>query len=180
MLTPTFLLIGIVRILGSLPVLRWPFAGGLLAIFVDLLDLILLDWLDPLAFGHYQAFDKYLDQVYMLTFLIVALRWEGVERNVAVALYVFRLVGFVAFELTGARMSLVLFPNVFEIWFLVVAGLHASGRKLAWTAPQLVAVLAAALVVKEVQEWAIHGARLFDNMSSLQVLGDVWARLTGR
>ena len=36
------------------------------------------------------------------------------------------------------------------------------------------------LVVKEVQEWAIHGARLFDNMSSLQVLSDVWGRLTGR
>jgi hypothetical protein len=177
--TPTFLLIGLVRVVGSLPVLRWPFAGGLLAIFVDLLDLILLDWLDPLAYVHYQAFDKYLDQVYMLTFLIVALRWDGLERNVAVALYLFRLIGFVAFELTGARMSLVLFPNVFEIWFLVVAGLHARGVKLAWSAPQLVAVLAAALIVKEFQEWAIHGARLFDSMSSLSVLGDVWRWLTG-
>jgi hypothetical protein len=179
MLTPTFLLIGLVRVLGSLPVLRWPFAGGLLAIFVDLLDLVLLDWLDPLAFVHYQAFDKYLDQVYMLTFLIVALRWDGLERNVAVALYLFRLVGFLVFELTGARMSLVLFPNVFEIWFLVVAGLHARGMKLTWSAPQLVAVLAAALIVKELQEWAIHGARLFDKMSSLSVLGDVWRWLSG-
>jgi hypothetical protein len=179
MLTPTFFLIAVVRVLGSLPVLRWPFAGGLLAIFVDLLDLFLLDWLDPLAFVHYQSFDKYLDQVYMLTFLIVALRWEGIERNVAVALYAFRLAGFVVFELTGARMSLVLFPNVFEIWFLVVAGLHASGRKLAWTAPQLIAVLAAALIAKELQEWAIHGARLFDSMSSLTVLGDAWEWLTG-
>ena len=179
MLTPTFLLIGLVRVLGSLPVLRWPFAGGLLAIVVDLLDLILLDWLDPFAFVHYQAFDKYLDQVYILTFLIVALRWDGLERNVAVALYLFRLVGFLVFELTGARMTLVLFPNLFEIWFLVVAGLHARGMKLAWSAPQLVAVLAAALIVKELQEWAIHGARLFDNMSSLSVLGDVWSLLTG-
>jgi hypothetical protein len=180
MLTPTFLLIAIVRVLGSLPVLRWPFAGGILAIVVDLLDLVLLDWLDPLAFVHYQAFDKYLDQVYMLTFLVVALRWEGIERNVAVALYLFRLAGFIAFELTGARMSLVLFPNVFEIWFLVVAGLHASGRSVRWKAPQLVAVLAAALLVKEVQEWAIHGARLFDSMSSLQVLDDAFGWLTGR
>jgi hypothetical protein len=180
MLTPTFLLIAIVRVLGSLPVLRWPFAGGILAIVVDLLDLVLLDWLDPLAFVHYQAFDKYLDQVYMLTFLVVALRWEGIERNVAVALYLFRLAGFIAFELTGARMSLVLFPNVFEIWFLVVAGLHASGRSVTWKAPQLVGVLAVALLVKEVQEWAIHGARLFDSMSSLQVLDDAFGWLTGR
>ncbi|HEU5205723.1 MAG TPA: hypothetical protein VFU17_15635 [Candidatus Limnocylindrales bacterium] len=180
MLTPTFLLIAVVRVLGSLPVLRWPFAGGILAVLVDLLDLILLDWLDPLAFVHYQAFDKYLDQVYMLTFLVVALRWQGIERNVAVALYLFRLVGFIAFELTGARISLVLFPNVFEIWFLVVAGLHAIGRNVAWKAPQLVAVLAVALLAKEVQEWAIHGARLFDNMSSLKVLDDAFGWLTGR
>jgi len=180
MLTPTFLLIAVVRVLGSLPVLRWPFAGGILAILVDLLDLILLDWLDPLAFAHYQGFDKYLDQVYMLTFLVVAMRWEGIERNVAVALYLFRLVGFVAFELTGARISLVLFPNVFEIWFLVVAGLHASGRSVTWKAPQLVAVLAVALFAKEVQEWAIHGARLFDNVSSLEVLDDAFGWLTGR
>lgn len=180
MLTPTFLLIAVVRVLGSLPVLRWPFAGGILAVLVDLLDLILLDWLDPLAFVHYQAFDKYLDQVYMLTFLVVALRWQGIERNVAVALYLFRLVGFIAFELTGARISLVLFPNVFEIWFLMVAGLHAIGRNVAWKAPQLVAVLAVALLAKEVQEWAIHGARLFDNMSSLKVLDDAFGWLTGR
>ena len=49
MLTPTFLLIAVVRVLGSLPVLRWPFAGGILAILVDLLDLILLDWLGAAA-----------------------------------------------------------------------------------------------------------------------------------
>jgi hypothetical protein len=179
MLTPAFLLIGIVRVLGSLPVLRWPFAGGLLAILVDLADLVLLDWLDPLAFDHYQAFDKYLDQVYMLTFLMVALRWEGIERNVAVALYAFRLVGFIAFELTGERWLLVAFPNVFEVWFLVVAALHARGRRLTWAAPQLVAVLVAAVVAKVLQEWALHGARLFDTMSSLDVLSDTWRWITG-
>jgi hypothetical protein len=179
MLTPTFVAIGLIRVLGSLPVLRWPFAGGLLAILVDLADLVLLDWLDPLAFGHYQAFDKYLDQVYMLTFLIVALRWDGIERNVAVGLYAIRMIGFIAFELTGERLLLVAFPNVFEVWFLIVAALHARGRRLTWTAPQLVAVLVAAVVAKELQEWALHGARLFDNMSPLDVLHDTWRWITG-
>jgi len=176
--TPALVAIAVVRVLGSLPVLRWPFAGGLLALLVDLADLVLLDWLDPLAFAHYQSFDKYLDQVYLAAFLVVALRWDGLERNVAVALYLYRLVGFAAFELTGERMLLVLFPNVFEVWFLVIAALHARGRRLTWTAPRLVAVLAAALVAKELQEWALHGARLFDNVSSLDVLRDLWGTLT--
>ena len=33
--------------------------------------------------------------------------------------------------------------------------------------------------VKEVQEWAIHGARLFDGISSLEVLDLVRRALTG-
>ena len=38
----------------------------------------------------------------------------------------------------------------------------------------------AAFIVLELREWAIRGAPLFDNMSSLSVLGDVWRSLTGR
>lgn len=179
MLTATFAAIGLIRILGSLPVLRWPFAGGLLAVLVDLADLVLLDWLDPLAFGQYQAFDKYLDQVYMATFLVVALRWQGTERSVAIALYLYRLLGFVAFELTGERFLLLVFPNVFELWFLIVAALHARGRRPAWTPAQLVAVLGISLAAKELQEWALHGARLFDSLSSLDVLRDLWRAVGG-
>jgi hypothetical protein len=32
---------------------------------------------------------------------------------------------------------------------------------------------------KELQEWALHGARLFDGISSLEFLDLVWRRLTG-
>ena len=181
MLLPSaIVIVGIVRILGSLPVLRWPFAGAVLAIAVDLSDLILLGILSP-GFGvtEYQTFDKYLDQVYMLTFLVVALRWAGVERSIAIGLYAFRLVGFIAFELTGERLILVLFPNLFELWFLVVAAIHARHMTPAWTRGQLAAALGVALIAKSIQEWAIHGARLFDNMAALDVIRDAWWWLTG-
>ena len=39
----------------------------------------------------------------MALFLVVALRWTGLERTVAIALYAFRLFGFIAFELLGER-----------------------------------------------------------------------------
>jgi hypothetical protein len=74
------------RIAGSLPVLRWPLAGGLLVLVVDLADLLLRDVLDLGGIPDYQSLDKWLDQVYMGCFLVVARRWQGVERSIAVLL----------------------------------------------------------------------------------------------
>jgi len=144
--------IAVVRVLGSLPVLRWPLAGGLLAILIDLSDLLLRDTLDLGGVPDYQSLDKWLDQVYMACFLVVALRWRGIERGVAVGLYVFRLVGFLAFEATGERTILFLFPNVFEPWFLVVAAVHHFRPGFTWSRPVFGVTMAALVAVKEVQE----------------------------
>jgi hypothetical protein len=177
-MTPEILVIAAIRIAGSLPVLRWPLAGGLLAVLVDLSDLLLRDVLDLGGVDDYQSLDKWLDQVYLATFLVVALRWPGVPRRIAIALYAFRLIGFALFELTGERGLLLLFPNVFEFWFLVVAAVGPT-RVAAWTVRRLVACLVALTALKEVQEWALHGARMFDAVSSLEFLELVWRRLTG-
>lgn len=163
-----------------MPVLRWPLAGGLLAILVDLSDLLLRDTLDLGGLPDYQAFDKWMDQVYLGLFLVVALRWSGLERGVAVALYLFRLLGFAAFELTGQRELLLVFPNVFEPWFLVVAAVRHWRPGFEWRPPATVATLAALTVLKEVQEWALHGARLFDGISSLEFLDELRHWLLGR
>jgi hypothetical protein len=173
------LVIGAIRILGSLPVLRWPLAGGILAVLVDLSDLLLRDVLDLGGIPDYQAFDKWIDQVYLAAFLVVALRWRGLERSIAVVLYTFRLVGFVAFELTGERALLLLFPNVFELWFLVVAAVHVIRPGFAWRPAVTAAVLIVLVAIKEVQEWALHGARLFDGISSLDFLDRVRGWLFG-
>jgi hypothetical protein len=177
--TPEVLVIGAIRILGSLPVLRWPLAGGLLAILVDLSDLLLRDTLDLGGIPDYQAFDKWADQVYLGLFLVVALHWSGVERSVSVGLYVFRLIGFVAFEMTGERALLLMFPNVFEPWFLVVAAIHRFRPGFAWRPATVAVVLVGLTAIKEVQEWALHGARLFDGISSLEFLDRVRRWLTG-
>ncbi|HEX2754023.1 MAG TPA: hypothetical protein VHM48_01095 [Candidatus Limnocylindrales bacterium] len=178
-MTLEVLVIGAVRVLGSLPVLRWPLAGGILAILVDLSDLLLRDTLDLGGIPDYQAFDKWADQVYLGLFLVVALRWSGVERSIAVGLYVFRLVGFVAFELSGERVLLLVFPNVFEPWFLTVAAVHHWRPGFAWRPATVVAGLATLTALKEVQEWALHGARLFDGISSLEFIDRVRRWLAG-
>lgn len=170
--------IAAIRILGSLPVLRWPLLGGLLAILVDLSDLLLRDVLDLGGVPDYQSLDKWLDQVYLGAFLLVALRWTGPARTVAIALYVFRLVGFLAFELTDERALLLLFPNVFEFWFIAVAFL-GDERTAAWSRGRLAIALVLLTGLKEVQEWALHGAKLFDGIGALEFVDLLWRRLTG-
>jgi hypothetical protein len=172
------IVIAAIRIAGSLPVLRWPLAGGLLAILVDLSDLLLRDLLELGGVPDYQGLDKWLDQVYLGCFLLVALRWSGPARSVAIALYVFRLVGFGAFELSHERALLLLFPNVFEFWFIAVAALGAP-RVATWSRPSLVLALVVLTGLKEVQEWALHGARLFDGIGALEAVELFWRTLTG-
>jgi hypothetical protein len=180
-MTPVVAVVAVFRIAGSLPVLRWPFAGALLSLAVDLLDLLVIGVLGWEGVADYQALDKYLDQVQLLLFLIVAIRrWDGAERRIAVALYAYRIAGFVAFELTGERLLLLLFPNVFEFWFVLVAGLHAFRRPVRWTPTLTAVVLAVLTLLKEIQEWLLHAARLFDQITFVDALRLIWHTITGQ
>ena len=167
-------LIALVRLLGALPVLRWPFYGGIVAVLVDLSDLFLMNLLDLGGVSDYQTFDKVLDQAYMLTFLVVALRWQGWPRTIAVALYAYRLIGFVAFELAGEREVLLLFPNFFEIWFLFIAGLKHFRLEERAGAPVLGVALAGLVAVKVFQEYAIHYRRWLDGFTATEAVESIW------
>jgi hypothetical protein len=171
-------IIALVRVLGSLPVLRWPFFGGLFALLVDQSDLFLMNLLDLGGVDDYQTFDKYLDQVYLAAFLIVALRWPGPERLVAVVLYAYRFAGFLAFELTEERTVLLIFPNFFEYWFLLIAGLNQFGWRQRIRAPAFVALLCGLIALKLFQEYAIHYQRWLDSFTAVEAVEAIWRWLT--
>ena len=198
-MTTEEIIIAIVRVLGSLPVLFFPFPGAIVAVLTDLSDLFLMNLLDEGGVRDYQEFDKWLDQVYMLTFLAVALRWQGTPRTIAVVLYAFRLVGFVAFEVTQDRDLLIFFPNVFELWFIFVAGLKWFGWEAEpdragalafdergwaglvpyrYTATQLAMVLPVLLAAKLGQEYALHVGKWFDGFTAVEAVEAVWRFLT--
>ena len=168
------LIIAAVRVGGALPVLRWAFAGAIIAIAVDFSDLFMMNLLDLGGVRNYQALDKWLDLAYMATFLWAALRWNGPARTIAVGLLVFRLVGVAAFELTDSRSVLLLFPNVFEFWFVFVAGarLFTPHYELTWR--RCLLWLAPVALLKEFQEYALHGAQWLDNYIAVDVVVDVW------
>jgi hypothetical protein len=56
-MTLEVLVVGEIRVAGSLPVLRWPLAGGILAILVDLSDLLLRHTLDLGGIPDDQSFE---------------------------------------------------------------------------------------------------------------------------
>ena len=168
-----------VRVVGSLPVLWWPFAGGILAVLVDFSDLFMMNLLDLGGVRDYQTFDKWVDQVYMVAFLVVALRWRGVPRTVAVALFAYRIVGVVVFEFTASRGVLLFFPNVFEFWFLFVAAAlrFKPDYIITWRRAALWLVLLLAL--KEFQEYALHWGRWLDNYRATDVVVSWWNAVAG-
>lgn len=178
-MTWEMLIIAAARVLGSLPVLRWPFIGGIVALLVDQSDLFMMNLIDLGGVTHYQPFDKYLDQVYMLTFLAVAFRWEGVPRTIAVGLYGYRMVGFLAFEMTGSRDVLLFFPNVFEFWFLFVAGLKYFKVDFDYSRTQLAVCGAVLLPAKLFQEYALHYARWLDGFTAVEAVEAIWEWVTG-
>jgi hypothetical protein len=72
-----------------------------------------------------------------------------------------------------------LFPNVFEFWFLAVAALHRFRPGFDWTPVRLVVALVVLTCLKEAHEWALHGGRIFDGISSLEALDILWRWLGG-
>ena len=178
-MTWEMLIIAAARVLGSLPVLRWTLIGGIVALLVDQSDLFMMNLIHLGGVTGYQPFDKYLDQVYMLTFLAVALRWEGVPRTIAVGLYGYRMVGFVAFEMTGSRDVLLFFPNVFEFWFLFVAGLKYFKVDFDYSRTQLAVCGAVLLPAKLFQEYALHYARWLDGFTAVEAVEAIWEWVTG-
>ncbi len=178
-MTTEMWIIAAVRTLGALPVLRWPLAGGLIALLADLSDLFLMDLLHLGGVRNYQAFDKWLDQAYMATFLATALRrWPGTPGRIAAVLYAYRLAGFAVFEATGERDLLLLFPNVFEFWFLSVAGIEHFRIRFRYSRKEVALALAGLLVVKEFQEYALHYARWLDSFTSIDAVKAIWRWLT--
>ena len=161
------LIVIIVRISGSLPVIYFPFFGSLFAILVDLSDLFIIGNLDLGGVRNYQRLDKLLDLSYMLTFLLVSLRWSKLERNISIFLFIFRIFGMIFYEITGSRIILFSFPNIFEFWFIGIS-LYNFRNKII-NAKSITFILVIATSLKLIQEWILHWNKYLDNYA----MGDI-------
>ena len=158
----------VLRLIVPVSIFRWPLAGGVVSMLLDGVDVILVDVLANLlgeesGFGDtYQTMDKSLDVYYLSFEFLVSLRWKlKLARNTSIALFVYRVAGMAAFALTGARILLFVFPNLFEnfyLYYLMVARFYP--RLVPTTPRQLAVVLPVLYIPKLAQEYMLHFAEL--------------------
>jgi hypothetical protein len=161
-----------VRAIGALPVLRWAFMGAIIAIVVDLSDLFIISNVYLGGVRNYQNLDKALDLIYMLTFFVVVLKWSGGwEKRIGIALFAYRMLGLLIFELTSYRIVLFIFPNVFETWFLFVTAKKLLRPHTFLNLKNAIAWLQLTIIIKLVQEYILHWGKLLDRYK----MGDVWS-----
>ena len=151
------------RLIVPLLILRYPLFGGVAAMVLDGLDVVLIELIGLGGFGgHYPELDKALDTYYLTLELFVALRWQsGYARWPALALSIYRGIGVILFEVTHARIMLFIFPNLFENWWLYVVAVAQFWPRLYPRSAKTVAIpLLILLIPKMAQEYILHYAEL--------------------
>jgi hypothetical protein len=110
------------RLVVPLLILKKPLAGGIAAMLLDALDVVIVEWFGPGGMGaHYHSIDKVLDLYYLSLEAYVSWGWtERIPRLISLWLFGYRVVGVVLFEIFAWRPILFIFPNLFENWFLFV------------------------------------------------------------
>lgn len=150
-----------VRLLTSLPIIRYPFEGFVVALEIDKWDWFWLAAGDQPEASQtvYQEWDKILDLFVLAMGLVASLRWpDAMVRRFLAATFVLRVVGVAAFLLTEQRWLLVAFPNVLENLFLMYVVFRlVSGRAHMLTGRRsTVLVGLVALAPKLVEEYFLH------------------------
>jgi len=131
------------RLLAPLAIWKYPLPALVLSVAIDAADHTLLS-----AFGagegeHYQSYDKALD-IYLMSLAMLSMLRNWTSRpaiQIGRALFYYRLLGALLFELTGWRPLLLVFPNAFLAYFAFHEIVRAwwspsqlSGRQYAWAA----------------------------------------------
>lgn len=109
------------RLVVPLAIPRFPLPSILAALVLDAVDQTLFQAVGANGIlDEYQSYDKALDVYYLTVAYTATLRnWRNpTALGVSRFLFYWRLVGVLAFELTGARPLLVIFANVFEYFFI--------------------------------------------------------------
>ncbi|WP_371400618.1 hypothetical protein OHA10_21800 [Kribbella sp. NBC_00662] len=148
----------------GLPLLipRFPLPAILGCLVLDAADQTIFQ-----AFGYdppfYQSYDKAMDVFYLSIAYLASLRNWTNQAAVGISrfLFFYRQIGSVAFELTGLRWLLLVFPNTFEYFFIAYEVIRSRWNPDRFSRRFWVLVAAGIWIfVKLPQEYWIHVAKL--------------------
>ena len=160
--TVVFVVVVGLRFVVPLFIPRFPLPAVLACLVLDGIDQSVFQ-----AFGFdppgYQNYDKAMDLFYLsIAFLSSLQNWtHAAAVGISRFLFFFRMVGVMAFELTGVRTLLLLFPNTFEYFFIAYEAVRLRWDPRRYSRRFWVVTAAAIwIVVKLPQEYWIHVAQL--------------------
>ena len=124
---------------------------------------------------HLNRQDKALDTYYLSFALIVSLRWEALAKWTSVVLFACRFAGVILFEVTQTRVFLLIFPNLFENFYLAYLIIRKLAPSWTLTPLRLSALLVLLLIPKLAQEYLLHyqEAKSWDWIKT-HILRDAW------
>jgi hypothetical protein len=111
----------------------------------------------------YQSYDKAMDVFYLSVAYTASLRnWTNVSAfRINRFLFFYRQIGVVAFELSGLRWLLLVFPNTFEYFFIAYEAIRSRWNPLRWGFKFWLIVAGGIWVfIKLPQEYWVHIAKL--------------------
>lgn len=151
------------RFFLPLAIPRYPLPGVVAALILDGVDQTIFQLFTSLPLEGYQSYDKALDIYYLtITYLSTMRNWtNGYAFKVSRFLFYYRLVGVVFFELSQIRALLLVFPNVFEYFFIFYEAVRLKWDPSALTRKQVMSATVLIWVfIKLPQEYWIHVAQL--------------------
>lgn len=139
-LDPGTILVIVLRVAVPLTILRYPLGGFIISLALDGLhmpiayltnDLFKVSEESLVARQYYHLTDKWLDVYFLSLAAIVSRKWETRGFRAASFFLLFlRIVGVIMFYITGNRVMLFFFPNVYEYFYLYSATVRKWAPRL--------------------------------------------------
>lgn len=153
------LLLTLLRLLVPLLILRWPIFGMLASMYLDLQDFNYFTIRTEQDTTNYQTWDKVMDIYYLSIAFYTSLSWkEKLAKKLSVFFFSLRAVGVVVLLFIHARELLVLFPNIFENFFLfyLLFKKFTNNAKLFTSLPISAVIIASIVIPKLIAEYYLH------------------------
>jgi len=153
-MTELAIIVIVLRLVIPLIILRFPITGVLAASIIDWLDFGVLG-----GYEHYQILDKWLDYYFLVICAWTVRGWgDPLAKKIAWGLFAFRTVGDIVFSITDAQWLLVVFPDLFGIfYFFYIVFVQLSKKAILFSRKlYLLPVFLSIGFTKMLQEYCLH------------------------
>lgn len=153
------LILTLLRLLIPLLIFRWPIIGMFASMYLDLQDFNYFTIRNNQDMVNYQTWDKIMDIYYLTIAFYTTLSWKEIlAKKLSMLLYSYRALGVAILFFVHTRSLLVVFPNIFENFFLfyILFKRLTNNARLFTSVPITTIILASIIIPKIIAEYYLH------------------------